>query len=599
MAPKASDQKRKRGRQPGASKPKPDASSHEALENDPEPDVEERARPKKRGRKKETEDSNTKIGHAPLRGKRKAATHSELPEEEQPESSEPRRSGRSRGNGTSAEVSGSSPTASLQDKSAGSQKPPKDNEPSASTQRRGERDRQGRQSDRVSSGSRRTTKHKVQTATDNTESGTRANGASQEAVASRAQQNEPAAGVGKKRRGRPSLNQEGSESARALQPQHGNRTKAPKKSSKADQPADGGDSIQEPSHPKRRGRPRQSDTSSQGPEQAQPSRSRGRPRRYSPEPADEQEKEHEQAPAKNKQKKPTPRQLEPVVEAEEEAEEERERDTSSEQDEEELPFRHLKESIKNIPRSVISEKWNALDGPSINAVGTFLADAQRPVLLRLQDTNRRREHASVALSGISRRLHAKLVKGLPFPAPTAGTARRAASGSYEDDFDFERTMNAVQSLENTLNPLLHSVSLLEREIKNEEDALAKDYDSLHKLEANAKSEAKAWREKAKREHVLTPGIIRKGDGGDYDDEGDRLELVAKPDGVALGGLFKDLGDEELMTLSKQIGSHMDSMQGNLQQIDGVIPAISRSKAALQQVVLKHLDEEQYDKLLLG
>lgn len=160
-------------------------------------------------------------------------------------------------------------------------------------------------------------------------------------------------------------------------------------------------------------------------------------------------------------------------------------------------------------------------------------------------------------------------------------------------------MNSVEALENTLNPLLHSVSLLEREIKKEEDALARDYDSLHKLEANARSEAKGWRDKAKREHVLASGIRRKGEGGEDDDEGDRLELVAKPEDATEGGLFKDLDDEELVTLSKQIGSHMESMQGNLQQIGGVVPAISRSKAALQQLIQKHLDEEQYDKVLLG
>lgn len=58
-------------------------------------------------------------------------------------------------------------------------------------------------------------------------------------------------------------------------------------------------------------------------------------------------------------------------------------------------------------------------------------------------------------------------------------------------------------------------------------------------------------------------------------------------------------DEELITLSKQISSHMESMKGNLQQISGVVPAITKSKAALQQVLLKHLDDEQYESVLLG
>ncbi|KAK7707014.1 hypothetical protein SLS64_007222 [Diaporthe eres] len=672
MPPKVSDQKRKRGRPPGASKSKGDASSHEAPIHDAEPDPEERARPRKRGRKNEAEGAGTEPGPSrndnglvqppkpgrppkksqhtakadsqreteeqdrrsnakekvrsdirtePLKGKRKAVPQIEPREEEQqPESSEPRRSTRvpgeseapgaeqqalpqektterapKRAGGTSSGPSKDKRKASTgKEKGTASQISPKEDEPSASAPRRSGRDRRIREPDSVPSGSPQNDQQDAQpTAARHSEkSRTRANEVSREAASPKVQQNHPAAEIGKKRRGRPSLSKKDSESARALQPQQGNRAKAPRESSEADKTADESRSTEE-SRPKRRGRPRQSDSASQEPEPAQPPWSRGRPRRRSPEAAEEQEQE--QISTKRNRKWHQPPQLEPVVEEEENEDE----DASSDEDEPEFPFRYLKESTKNIPRSVISEKWGALDGPSINAVGTFLADAQRPVLLRLQNTSRRREHASAALSGISRRLHTKLVRGLPFPAPTAGPTRRAAPGSHEGDFDFERAVNAVQGLENTLNPLLHSVSLLEREIKKEEDALARDYDILHKLEANARSEAKGWREKAKREHVLASGIRRKGEGVDYLEEDDRLELIARPEAAVTGGLFKDLDDEELVALSKQIGSHMESMQGNLHQIGAVVPAISRSKAALQQVMQKHLDEEQYDKVLLG
>lgn len=128
------------------------------------------------------------------------------------------------------------------------------------------------------------------------------------------------------------------------------------------------------------------------------------------------------------------------------------------------------------------------------------------------------------------------MRGFPFPAPTAATASRGNSGSYEGDFNFERTMDANQVLENTLNPLLHSVSLLEKEIQKEEDALARDYGHLHNLEMNAKHEAKAWREKAKREHILAPGVKTKSAGDE--EPRDRLEIVpAVEDGVP-AGLFK-------------------------------------------------------------
>jgi len=60
-----------------------------------------------------------------------------------------------------------------------------------------------------------------------------------------------------------------------------------------------------------------------------------------------------------------------------------------------------------------------------------------------------------------------------------------------------------------------------------------------------------------------------------------------------------LEGEELVTISKQIGSHMESMKGNLQQIDGVLPAIVKTRAALQGVLHRYLDPAQYDQAVLG
>ena len=52
-------------------------------------------------------------------------------------------------------------------------------------------------------------------------------------------------------------------------------------------------------------------------------------------------------------------------------------------------------------------------------------------------------------------------------------------------------------------------------------------------------------------------------------------------------------------LSQQIGNHMESMRSNLGQIEGVVPAIAKSKAALQGTLCEHLDPEQYEQVLLG
>ncbi len=54
-----------------------------------------------------------------------------------------------------------------------------------------------------------------------------------------------------------------------------------------------------------------------------------------------------------------------------------------------------------------------------------------------------------------------------------------------------------------------------------------------------------------------------------------------------------------MALGQQIGSHMESMRSNLGQIEGVVPAIARSRAALQGLLCEHLDPEQFEQVMLG
>lgn len=378
-------------------------------------------------------------------------------------------------------------------------------------------------------------------------------------------------------------------------------------SDKADAPA--ADYIQ----PKRRGRKARDDAASEQPEASKPSNSGG-PRARPSENQVAEAQSQEPRPVGSKRKTLKPRRSEPKVE--------HDTDPESSEDDEELPYRYIQEIIRHVSRTIIADKWTPLDTPAIHVICAFLTDIQRSVLLRLQNTTQQRGHGSAALGAITRRLQSRLRKGYPFPAPTTTGSSRANAGSYEDDFDFERVVDAKQALENSLNPLLHSVGLLEREIVKEEAALARDYDQLHTLEANAKSVVSEWREKAKREHLLAPGIKKK--GNQEVDARHCLEFVPSHGGRMSGGLFKvyrpmfpvrrtkflftdtdatcytqDLEDEDLATLSQQIGSHMKSMKENLKQIEGILPAIVQSKAALQHVLLQHLDEEQYDNVLLG
>lgn len=44
---------------------------------------------------------------------------------------------------------------------------------------------------------------------------------------------------------------------------------------------------------------------------------------------------------------------------------------------------------------------------------------------------------------------------------------------------------------------------------------------------------------------------------------------------------------------------MDSMQKNLLQADGVLPQLAASRAALRATLFEHLNQEQYERVVLG
>ncbi|EAA34396.2 hypothetical protein GE21DRAFT_3097 [Neurospora crassa] len=275
-------------------------------------------------------------------------------------------------------------------------------------------------------------------------------------------------------------------------------------------------------------------------------------------------------------------------------------------------YRHLTSRTRQIPRSTIASKWSPLDPPSIAAVDSIIADAHRPILFSLRETrsdSSRHAHAQDILATFASRLHKKLEKGMPFPPPSIPSVSKQprdingepAGPSHEAEFDFEKTVNAIQALERTLDPLLHSVALLKREKEKEEQELERAYRRLRTLETNARTQSRGWRERGKRDHVLAPGMRPTGPGAarDWEEEGE-IELVKPIEKDTSGSVFKEIeGDEELVKVAQQLGSHMESMRGNLEQIEGVVPAMEKTKGALQGVLQKYLDDKQYDQVVFG
>ncbi|KAK0389821.1 hypothetical protein NLU13_3394 [Sarocladium strictum] len=252
------------------------------------------------------------------------------------------------------------------------------------------------------------------------------------------------------------------------------------------------------------------------------------------------------------------------------------------------PYPHVARRTRRIRRSHISAKWSPLTAPSLAAANTILTLAHRPILQRLSQTSQRRQHTFAALRLITNRINRRLSRGIPFPPATSS----GQGDKREVELDFEGVLDGRAVLERQLDPALHAVELLKREKRRMENELEKDYETLRNLEAGARGQARQQRELLKKAHELAP------DGRQGDMEPGEV-VFKREDEEKRGPLFTDLKDEEMHGVALQLGGHVDSIRANLQQVDGIVPEMARSRAALQSVLMSHLDMNQYEKVVLG
>ncbi|CAK7228672.1 hypothetical protein SBRCBS47491_006985 [Sporothrix bragantina] len=293
------------------------------------------------------------------------------------------------------------------------------------------------------------------------------------------------------------------------------------------------------------------------------------------------------------------------------------------------PFRQLVPRTRMVPMATMANKWAPLERDAIAAVHALMEECARPVIARVRAAGsggggaaneRQQEQTRQAISSVTRRLRSKLVKGIPFPPGTVVVSSRRGrrstkgqddniSSGLEADFNYESAAEGALALEQQLTPIQHAIALLERERKCEEAALEADYAKLRELETNAQVDLRTWRERARKAHVLAPVDADTGNGDHSNKNLLQVELVVRApasdennekdeNDQQSGGLFENLS-KDLSTTAAQLSSHMDSMKANLQQIDGVVPAIIQSKAALQHVLHERLDPLQYERILLG
>ena len=267
------------------------------------------------------------------------------------------------------------------------------------------------------------------------------------------------------------------------------------------------------------------------------------------------------------------------------------RDTSEKQDESRSrspspasapspPYRHIAKRTRRVTHNVIESKWSSLDPSSLTNVASILHSASLPTLLHVSP--KQYAHAEDVLEKVIKALRKRSAR-LPFPL--ASTLPRR-----EDELDFEKTQSAAEVFLSQLDPLQHSIELLRREKDRAEKELEREYKVLNQLSTNARAEARERRDRLKKVHVLVPESTR-------DLATNQLNLYNAD--KTTGQAFNGIQDGELLVLAGQINNHMESMRGNLGQIAGVLPAITKSHALLRTTLQLQFNPKQLENILLG
>ncbi|KAF5642700.1 cylicin II [Fusarium sp. NRRL 52700] len=257
------------------------------------------------------------------------------------------------------------------------------------------------------------------------------------------------------------------------------------------------------------------------------------------------------------------------------------------------PYIHIASFKRTIRSSKVAADWTGLLGASLPTTKSILKLAQQPILQRMATTNNRRTHASAALHLVYRRMERKLARGLPFPpgfSSSKTTKRRLdTDGGRALELDFEAVLDGKAALERQLVPGMHAVELLKTEKDRMERELERDYEELRNLEANARAQTRERNHLFRKAHVLALTSRPA-----HNDQDTTFVTDTKDEGS-----LKDIINTPLEPIALQLADHVESIRGNLQQADGLIPQLSRTKAALQDVLQQYLDEGTYEQVVLG
>ncbi|KAF2839607.1 hypothetical protein M501DRAFT_1010693 [Patellaria atrata CBS 101060] len=242
-------------------------------------------------------------------------------------------------------------------------------------------------------------------------------------------------------------------------------------------------------------------------------------------------------------------------------------------------FKQLTTRTRYISQDTMAEKWRPLPQAVQHQIREIFRAAKRQIILGKRD-DRRRAEAEVVLASVVKRLD-KMLPKMAVPQKT-----------LEMHFNLDKLIERNVALDSQLTPAMHSVELLKSQIKEQEQLLNIDRQCLKRLKDDAREEELRQRSTTRGVHpaIKLPVDFEKGD-----DDPESISLVLSTP-FADQVLEDEISYPELQSLLGQLRNHLESMQANMAQVDGIGDALISAHASLDGLLHTHASAAQYDQL---
>ncbi|KAF2629749.1 hypothetical protein BU25DRAFT_364032 [Macroventuria anomochaeta] len=238
----------------------------------------------------------------------------------------------------------------------------------------------------------------------------------------------------------------------------------------------------------------------------------------------------------------------------------------------------LESKTKRIPQDII-ETWPHLPQQVLDHISAVIKDAKKDIANTQRD-----ERKVMAAHNTLNPLVKRLMRHL--------SASKIPPQARDIHFNIDKLIERNGQVFRDVTAARHSKQLLSEQVKVTQSLLTRDDEHLDELKKDAKKWKAEW--KHQQRHGRIHPLLR--DNEDMSTDGDGPDDIRLRRGAAIDTSALDAPDAELAPILEQLQRSLENMQGNHAQVKGIDGAIADAQTALDDVLFRHANAQQYAAL---